>query len=1636
MASAPSTSVALTHAQLELVIASLVAPGSALGVTGGVMDIRGPLDLQAFAQAVQSLNRQVDALNLCFKFEREQVRQCIALGHENVHYTWHDLTVHADPAAQAQELMARELQKGIELFAPEAPRVRSYFLKLGDEHLQHCMLTHHAMIDGWGFSVWVQLLAQLYQGHSVTPPSYLDHAARLEASGQHAAHQRSLAYWLDKLPAPPPSLFRPQRAADLGVALSRLTLPPERAAPWQKLAQAQGVSMASLVTAALLLELVALTGQSRPVIGLPVHRRNSPATKQTVGLFASVMPLVVDLTDQPDPCTLAARIQHVQRSDFRHSAVTLAEMCRAWALGGIQSDPLQVTFSFEHHDYNVQIPGCEVRIQGLAPAAQSRPLQIYWRQYQDDQPIQIDLAVNQAYAGHPLSPLMLEQMFDRLDRASGVPPALLSPAACQPEARMPAPAVPPSAQVLLPDNHLWALFERIARQHPEAMAVVDEEGQRLSYGELHQQAVRVASRLCALNLAPESFVGLCAQRNVRLVVSLLGILAAGCAYVPIDPSYPVERLRYLVADSGIRCVLADDPATLLPLGLEGLQVLRISDALQDGAPEQPLPPLHGQQAAYMIYTSGSTGQPKGCIVSHANVLALLAAAIPLHGYRSEDVWTLFHSYAFDFSVWELWGALATGARVVVVSQASSRDPDALHELLLRERVTVLSQTPTAFRSLVAHSDWLAEDSPPLALRRVIFGGEALDPGLLRPCFDRLGDSVVFTNMYGITETTVHVTHRDIRAHETQLGSVIGPALPHWNLYVLNEHWLPVAPGEVGEIYVGGLGVARGYHQRARLTAERMMPDVFRNDGSRMYRSGDLARLRHDGEIEYMGRMDHQVKIRGFRIELGEIEAALRLLNGVGDSVVLPWREHCDEELRLVAWVTPRPGEEAPSESTLRELLQTRLPAHMVPARFVAIAALPLTVNGKLDRQALPGPGHATATPLSVNAPSLLAETTLLMQLWKDVLGCDAGSDAHFFALGGDSLMALRMVARLRHAGYELSLADLYRQPDLQACARRLRKLPQAFPFSAPDEARSLPDGIEDSFPMMALQAGMMYHTELAPDSNVFQDVFDFEIRHPWQAGRFQQAVDALVDWAPALRTRFDWDSHQQPTLLIQHHAHLPVQIHDLRGVPPEQQEPMLRQASLQQRARRFDYAQAPLLRITVHQLDDQRFQLTLAFHHAVLDGWSFASLVATLLGHYMGELDITSLPRDQSIQKVASLQEFSARQNPELKAFWLQQLRQLPASTQPAGARRERLARLRKRYSVEALEGITGTAIRAGVSLRSALLGVHLLAQMGWRRSARVTSGCVLNCRPELPGADQAIGLFLNTLPLAAQMPGESVPISDWLRQLAQAEADLLAHRWLPLPDLLKLAQTDSLFDCAFNFVHFHIYEQRLGAKLGTIQGYQVFERTDFPLLCQFAIEPATNTLELTLCSDLERLGDPELAALEALYTRCLDWLSTETALGAPDFFVDFQQPAPLVTASAVQASTALPQHAAERSGDSPPDTWQLLEREVAALWSDVLSQPVLDRDASFFELGGDSIAATRLVAKLRKQHDLQVRLKDFFAQPTVRGVAAVMAQLRQATGTLAEAGAGATSPTPIPKAVRHSPLRHPGNASTEQRLS
>ena len=1591
----------LTHAQLELAIASLVAPGTALGVTGGTMDIFGVFDQDRFLAAFKAAHYSVASLNLRFSFVGDEVRQFLESTPQDVCALYQDASDRHNPTALVHDFLALELKRGIDLFSDE-PLVRHYLFKLGAQHHRYAILTHHTMIDGWGFSVWVKLMANAYAGEATVSPSFLDHVQMVESVRQNSpARKRALAHWLGKLPSPPTPLFQCLHPGEMDVVQSRLTVTAARYGPWESLALAEGVSMASLVTAALLQELAALTGQSRPVVGLPIHRRSTPATKQTVGLFASVLPLVVNMVGGERLGALAARIQQVQRTDFRNSDITLAEISRAWNLRGNQSDPLQVTLSFEKHDYNIAIAGCEVLIDAFAPAAQLRPLQIYWRQYQDGRPIHVDTSINVGYASQQLSPRLISNVFERLDKAAGVAVEQLPTSS---PTRLPQTA---PASHLLADQNLWALFERVCANAPDAVAVVDEDGSRLSYRGLHQQALRVAGRLLDLGLKPESFVGLCADRNSRLVAHILGILAAGCAYVPIDPGYPRERLRYLVSDSGLRCVFADNPAHVAALDLEGVAVLDMAAAPAHPGHDQVLPKVQSGFVAYMIYTSGSTGQPKGCMVSHGNVLALLGSVRPIHDYRSDDVWTLFHSYAFDFSVWELWGAFANGARVVIVSQSTSRDPDLFYELLLRENVTVLSQTPTAFRSLSSHSDWLSKESPSLALRRVIFGGEALDPSILRPCFERFGRSILFTNMYGITETTVHVTHRDIGPDDMHLGSVIGPALPNWQIYVLDEHLRPTGSGEVGEIYVGGLGVSRGYHRRPRLTAERMLPDVFQGDGSRMYRSGDLARVRADGEVEYMGRMDHQVKIRGFRIELGEIEACLRQIDAVGDAVVLPWRDDSDEELRLVAWVTPA-CDHHPSEVALRTRLQASLPSHLVPSRFITIASLPLTLNGKLDRERLPTPSRALQAGTNLH-DSQRTELGVLLEVWKAVLDREASADANFFALGGDSLMALRMVARLRTYGYELSLADVYRQPDALACVRNLRPLNPSLLTAESADTANFTEGVEDIFPMMALQAGMLYHTEIAPDSNVFQDVFDFEIQHPWDAPRFQQAVDDLVNWAPALRTHFDWDSHDRPSLIIHKTAQLPVAVIDLRGMSGPHQLLHVEQSSLAERSQPFDLARLPQMRITVHVLDKQRFWITVAFHHAILDGWSFASLMATLLAHYLGELTISKLPRQDSIQKTASLRELQASDDPALKSFWLERLKNLTPPSFRNSKRRTSVQRLCQLYDAQVMANVTATAKRAGISLRSVLLGTHMLAQMCWRQSARITSGCVLNCRPELPGADQAFGLFLNTLPFTVQMPGHQVSAVDWLKSLAQDEAALLAHRWFPLPELLKLAKTDSLFDCGFNFIHFHVYAQRMGAKIDSVNSYKVFERTELPLLCQFAIEPSSHTLELSLVSNLEELGTPELERFAALYALCLNWLCSLTSTGTPAFFSE------LAATAADTETAAVSITASETYLDSPPATWRPLERELAQIWSEVLGLDVLNRDATFFELGGDSISATRMVAKLRKHFGLQIRLKNFFAEPTVRGAASTLELTRKAM----DAPTPMLDRTPIPKAVR-----------------
>ncbi|MEV0191679.1 amino acid adenylation domain-containing protein [Kitasatospora purpeofusca] len=494
------------------------------------------------------------------------------------------------------------------------------------------------------------------------------------------------------------------------------------------------------------------------------------------------------------------------------------------------------------------------------------------------------------------------------------------------------------------------LFARVAAVRGDAAAVAGG-GEQLGYAELDRRAGALAARLTAAGLGRGDLVGVLLERSHRAPGWILGILKSGAAYVPLDPSYPAERLRFMAADAGL-AALVGDPDRAAACGLDALPV--IDPEAVEAEPAGPGGPVGAapgpDDPAYVIYTSGSTGVPKGCVVTHGNVLALLRAALPLFELGTDDRWTLFHSASFDFSVWELWGAWATGAAAVPVPAATAQAPEDFLRLLADERITVLNQVPSAFRHLAR--EYGDSGAPETALRYVVFGGESVDldvvRGFLAAAAGAPGPAPVMVNMYGITETTVHATHLVLTPEQLAAGtaSPIGRPLPHLAIELRDDELRPVPDGEVGEMWVAGAGVADGYLNRTDLTAER-----FRTlDGRRTYRTGDLARRLPDGGLAYLGRNDQQVKLRGHRVELGEVEAGLRAAPQVRDAAALVVRDGAGNEL-LTALVVPA-GPGAPDVAALRRFARATMPAQLVPNRFHPVAELPLTSSGKLDRKAL------------------------------------------------------------------------------------------------------------------------------------------------------------------------------------------------------------------------------------------------------------------------------------------------------------------------------------------------------------------------------------------------------------------------------------------------------------------------------------------------------------------------------------------------------------------------------------------------------------------------------------------------------------------------------------------------------------
>ncbi|SEG92212.1 nonribosomal peptide synthetase DhbF [Saccharopolyspora kobensis] len=1003
--------------------------------------IDGSVDPERFAAALRQAVAEVEALRIRICEDGAELGQVVEEPAE-FELPVVDCTTAADPEARAMAWMRADLREPVDLTRGQAGRLWSAALfKLGERRWWWYQRIHHVAIDGYGFSILIRRVAELY-GEQEPGPSPFGSLTALLADEQEyresAKAERDTRYWQERFADRPDVVSLTGGSRPTAHDFRRLTAESPAGTALAAAAEESRTIWPDALIAAFGAYLHRMTGATDVVLGLPVMGRLGSVALRVPGMVVNVLPLRLRITAATTRAELISQVGKAVRELRKHQRTRAEDLRRDLQLLGSDRPLFGPMLNIKAFDYDLRFGDSPATVHNIA-AGPVEDLTV--AVYHDDGQLRFEFDANPDRYGEAELAAHRERFLRFLGhfaecsgdtRVGGID--LLSP---EERIRILEEWNAPIAEAPeLPAATLPQLFEEQAGRTPDSVAVTFG-AQELTYEELNSRANQLAHHLIDLGVGPEQLVALALPRTAELVVALLAVLKAGAAYLPLDPGHPAERIAYIVGDARPSVLISDaENSANLPAGITRVLLDDPTARTEIARHSQRDPkagergPLTAEHAAYVIYTSGSTGQPKGVSIPHHNVVRLFRATEPWFSFSGDDVWTLFHSYAFDFSVWELWGALLHGGRLVVVPHEISRSPQEFRRLLVDERVTVLNQTPSAFYQL-SQAD-REDPAGELALRVVIFGGEALELSRLDDWYDRHPQLPKLVNMYGITETTVHVSYveldRELVARRD--GSVIGRGIPDLRVYLLDSSLQPVPPGVVGELYVAGEGLARGYLGQRGLTAQRFVADPHGAPGTRMYRSGDLGKWRPDGSIEFLGRADHQVKVRGFRIELGEIEAHLAAHPRVRQAAVVV-REDQPGDQRLVGYTA---GTAEAAE--LRSHLAARLPGYMVPAAFVPVEEIPLTANGKLDVRALPAPefgGDAGG-----REPRNDVEAGLC-RLFAEVLGVrEVGIDDGFFELGGHSLLAARLLARVRsELGAELTIRSLFDHPTVAGLAEQL-----------------------------------------------------------------------------------------------------------------------------------------------------------------------------------------------------------------------------------------------------------------------------------------------------------------------------------------------------------------------------------------------------------------------------------------------------------------------------------------------------------------------------------------------------------------------------------------------------------------------
>jgi amino acid adenylation domain-containing protein len=1472
-----------------------VSPESAAHTIAGAARIRAELQTEPLRRSLRHLIDRHDVLRTTFSLISGRPVQTIHDPLDPDFRVEHVLQIsHSDIEKRINE----EARRPFDLAS--GPLVRLVvFTKAYNDH--YVLLTvHHAISDFWSVAILLEELGKVYvaelAGHSAALEpiafrysDFVRWQAEMLGSAEGEEHWQ---YWRGELAGNLPELNLPtdrRRPAEqrhrgatktthLNRDLSRQVL---------ELGEHLGVSPYVTLLAAFQVFLARYSGQDEVIVGSPVAGRTRSGLDGVLGYFVNLLPMRARMSANPTFAELVGGIRKTVADGLEHQDYPFARMVQQLQPNRdpSRSPIFQAMFIYQKAQrleeqgltaFSLFESGTTLSLGGLPleSIAVDRGTSLF----------DLTLSAAQCDGGLTLSLEYDIDLFDSstIDRMLSHFRDLLKGIVAAPTTRvMDLPLISQTEQCRILTE--WSgsgaapfrgaliheRFEEAATRTPDVTAVV-HGATRISYGELNARANALACRLLGLGVVSETLVGLCAERSIDAIVGAIGILKAGGAYVPIDPETPAGRIHLMLAEARVVMVLtqrrlmndlADCEARFVQLDEDcPAQVTRYFEVQGSSAQESdggetatcPSDRISPENLAYVVFTSGSTGTPKGVMVSHGSLVNAYRAWETAYGLGTDVTCHLqMAGLGFDVFTGDWVRALGSGGTLVICPREILVDGAAMCALIESERVNAAEFVPIILENLLSYLE--AEGRRLESVRLVAVGSDVLHAGQYERVRRVAGRRTRVVNSYGLSETTIDTTffEGDLATVDPGQTVPIGRPFGGSTAYVLDGCMNTVPIGVVGELFLGGAGIARGYLGRPGLTAERFVPNPFGESGSRLYRTGDLARWGADAQLEFLGRGDDQVKIRGVRIELGEVEAALLRLPGVSEAVAVA-RQLRSNETRLVAYVVAMGGH-AISSSQLRRSLREILPEVMVPAVVIELEALPLSLNGKLDRNALPLPQESDRSePAGAYVAPRTANEEQLARIAAEVLGQDRISvEDDLFRLGIDSIAGLQLVSRARQVGLSLSPAQVFRHPTIAELASVLEADSQSTMSIEADptpvvesDLKSQNDGgeLEDAYPLSPVQQGMLFHAMSRPGAGIYVEQFLCNVRGPLDDVAFDRAWNTVLARHPALRTAIRWAEVDRPLQVVQPMVELPVERQDWREFCPRDRDEKLRDYLRADRKREFVPSWAPLMRLALFRLDESTHQLVWTIHHVVIDGWCVPILLSEVLAHYDAAIRGESLELPPSPPFRAYISWLQRQDLTRAEAYWRKTLAGFRSPT-PLGVDYPDSAELSDSDEVTEREMLLSVGLSRALQAkaRDGRLTLNTLVQGAWalllsRYSARtdVVFGSAVSGRPSaLQNAEAMIGMFINTLPVRVTVD-ETMKLGPWLTAIQDQNIELREYEYSPLVNVQgwsEVPRGQPLFESIVVLENFPIGQalRSQAGALGIVEA-RMIERTHYPL--------------------------------------------------------------------------------------------------------------------------------------------------------------------------------------------------------------